>query len=387
MDMSNIIKEIGALEAKLNSYAEKAQKEIKAAGSASVETKSAIDSLTRFQHEIADRLLMLEQKQGAPRGEQKVVQSMGFEFTSTEQYKAFVGGQVRTVRMELKNTTVGSDATVAPDRRPGLTGGAFRRFLVESAMNALPTASNAVEFTREVTFVNNAAETAENSAKPETDITFNLQTAPVRTIAHWTRISRQLAADAPAVAAYINTRMRYGVDLRVENQLINGNGSGANLSGIFNTGNFTPHGYTAASMTSWVANAQRFDLIRRVIGDLQAADYPPNAILLNPVDWAAMEALKDTQGRYLLGNPGSSAPAAIWGIPVIPTNAVTADTFLVAALDMAAMIYNRDGVAVALSEEDASNFTTNLVTIRAERRLALAIERPAAIRGGDLTPA
>jgi HK97 family phage major capsid protein len=387
MDMSNIIKEIGALEAKLNSYAEKAQQEIKAAGSASVETKSAIDSLTRFQHEIADRLLMLEQKQGAPRGEEKVVQSMGFEFTSTEQYKAFVGGQVRTVRMELKNTTVGSDATVAPDRRPGLTGGAFRRFLVESAMNALPTASNAVEFTREVTFVNNAAETAENSAKPETDITFNLQTAPVRTIAHWTRISRQLAADAPAVAAYINTRMRYGVDLRVENQLINGNGSGANLSGIFNTGNFTPHGYTAASMTSWVANAQRFDLIRRVIGDLQAADYPPNAILLNPVDWAAMEALKDTQGRYLLGNPGSSAPAAIWGIPVIPTNAVTADTFLVAALDMAATIYNRDGVAVALSEEDASNFTTNLVTIRAERRLALAIERPAAIRGGDLTPA
>jgi HK97 family phage major capsid protein len=387
MDMSNIIKEIGALEAKLNSYAEKAQQEIKAAGSASVETKSAIDSLTRFQHEIADRLLMLEQKQGAPRGEGKVVRSMGFEFTSTEQYKAFVGGQVRTVRMELKNTTVGSDATVAPDRRPGLTGGAFRRFLVESAMNALPTASNAVEFTREVTFVNNAAETAENSAKPETDITFNLQTAPVRTIAHWTRISRQLAADAPAVAAYINTRMRYGVDLRVENQLINGNGSGANLSGIFNTGNFTPHGYTAASMTSWVANAQRFDLIRRVIGDLQAADYPPNAILLNPVDWAAMEALKDTQGRYLLGNPGSSAPAAIWGIPVIPTNAVTADTFLVAALDMAATIYNRDGVAVALSEEDASNFTTNLVTIRAERRLALAIERPAAIRGGDLTPA
>lgn len=387
MDMSNIIKEIGALEAKLNSYAEKAQQEIKAAGSASVETKSAIDSLTRFQHEIADRLLMLEQKQGAPRGEEKVVRSMGFEFTSTEQYKAFVGGQVRTVRMELKNTTVGSDATVAPDRRPGLAGGAFRRFLVESAMNALPTASNAVEFTREVTFVNNAAETAENSAKPETDITFNLQTAPVRTIAHWTRISRQLAADAPAVAAYINTRMRYGVDLRVENQLINGNGSGANLSGIFNTGNFTPHGYTAASMTSWVANAQRFDLIRRVIGDLQAADYPPNAILLNPVDWAAMEALKDTQGRYLLGNPGSSAPAAIWGIPVIPTNAVTADTFLVAALDMAATIYNRDGVAVALSEEDASNFTTNLVTIRAERRLALAIERPAAIRGGDLTPA
>jgi HK97 family phage major capsid protein len=140
-------------------------------------------------------------------------------------------------------------------------------------------------------------------------------------------------------------------------------------------------------MTAWVGNPQRFDLIRRVIGDLQAADYPPNAILLNPTDWAVIEVLKDTQGRYLLGNPSSAAAPAIWGIPVIPTNAVTADTFLVGALDMAATIYNRDGVAVALSEEDASNFTTNLVTIRAERRLALGIERPAALRGGDLTPA
>jgi HK97 family phage major capsid protein len=387
MDMSDVMKGIGALEAKLNSYAEKAEQEIKAAGSVSVETKSAIAALGTQQREIADRLLSLEQKQGAPRGAEGAMQTMGSEFTAADQYKAFVGGQVRTVRIELKNTTVGSDTTVAPDRRPGVTGGAFRRFLVEGAMNALPTTSNAVEFTREATFVNNAAETAESSAKPETDITFNLQTAPVRTIAHWTRISRQLAADAPAVAAYINTRMRYGVDLRVENQLINGNASGANLSGIFHTGNFTPHGYTAASMSAWVGNPQRFDLIRRVIGDLQAADYPPNAILLNPTDWAVIEVLKDTQGRYLLGNPGSAAAPAIWSIPVIPTNAVTADTFLVGALDMAATIHNRDGVAVALSEEDASNFTTNLVTIRAERRLALGIERPAALRGGDLTPA
>jgi HK97 family phage major capsid protein len=387
MDLSDVMKGVGALEAKLNAYAEKAEQEIKAAGTVSVETKNAINALGTQQREIADRLLMLEQKQGAPRGNEGGVQTMGAEFTAADQYKAFVGGQVRTVRIELKNTTVGSDTTVAPDRRPGVTSGAFRRFLVEAAMNALPTSSNAVEFTREATFVNNAAETAEASAKPETDVTFNLQTAAVRTIAHWTRISRQLAADAPAVAAYINTRMRYGVDLRVENQLINGNGTGANLSGIFNTGNFTPHGYTAATMTAWVANAQRFDLIRRVIGDLQAADYPPNAILLNPVDWAVIEVLKDSQARYLLGNPGSASAPSIWGIPVIPTNAVTADTFLVGALDMAATIYNRDGVAVALSEEDASNFTTNLVTIRAERRLALAIERPAALRGGDLTPA
>lgn len=386
MDMSEVIKGMGSLEAKLEAFAQKAEAEIKNAGTVSVETKNAIAKLGEQQSEIAQRLLAVEQARGAA-PESKTDESLGGQFIKSEQFAAFASRRAGKISLELKNTNVGSDTTVAPDRRPGVVGGSFRQFRVEQVLNALPTTSNAVEFTREATFVNNAAETAENSAKPETDITFTLGTAPVRTVAHWTRISRQLAADGPAVAAYINTRMRYGVDLRVEGQLVTGNGTGANLSGLYNAGNFTAHGYTAATMTSWLSGWTRLDLIRRVIADCQLADFPPNAILLNPADWAIIEVLKGTDGKYILGDPQRGAPPAIWGVPVIPTAAMTADNFLIGAFDMAATIYNRDGVVVAMSEEDASNFTTNLVTIRAERRLALAIERPASIRGGDLTPA
>ena len=117
------------------------------------------------------------------------------------------------------------------------------------------------------------------------------------------------------------------------------------------------------------------------------ADFPATAVLLNPVDWAAIELLKDSQGRYIIGDPANGAAPSLWGLPVIQSNAITADTFMVGAFDMAATIHNREGVVVELSESDSDNFTKNLVTVRAERRLALTVERPASLRGGDLTPA
>jgi HK97 family phage major capsid protein len=387
MELQDVMKAVGGIEAKLDAFAQKAEGEAKVAGAASTETKSAIEKLGQAQHELAQRMISLEQKGIRVAGAGEGDESIGAQFTKQASYADFVKGDRKTVRFEAKNTTLGTDTTVAPDRKPGVVGGAFRQFRVEAALAQAPTSSNAVEFTRENTFVNNAAETAESVAKPETDITFTLVNVPVRTIAHWLRISKQLASDNAALAAYINTRMQYGVNLRVENQLVTGNGTGANISGLYNTGNFTLHGYTAAAMTSWLSGWTRIDLLRRVLADAQLADYQPNAILLNPADWAIIEVLKDSQGRYIVGDPANGAQPTLWGIPVIPTAAMTADNFLMGAFDMAATQYNREGVVVALSEEDASNFTTNLVTIRAERRLALAVERPASLRGGDLTPA
>ena len=66
---------------------------------------------------------------------------------------------------------------------------------------------------------------------------------------------------------------------------------------------------------------------------------------------------------------------------------MTADNVAVGAFGSAATLYNREGVVVEMSDSDSDNFTKNLITLRAERRLALATERPAAIRAGDLTPA
>ena len=198
------------------------------------------------------------------------------------------------------------------------------------------------------------------------------------------QISRQLAADNTALAAYVDTRMRYGVNRRVETQLAVGDGTAPNISGVFDTGNYTAHGIANAALGTVL---KPLVLIRKVMADLMAAGYSPDAILLNPADWATIE-------NDLLITAGGKIPfdynngqARLWGLPVVQSVGVTADTFAVGAFGQAGTIHNREGVVVEMSDSDGDNFTKNLITLRAERRLALAIEVPAAIRGGDLTPA
>lgn len=383
-------KQLDSIEANLKSFSEKAEAEIKATGQMAADTKAAIEGLGTQQREMADRLLQLEQRGALPGNEGETKSdSWGKQFIGSAEYKgvSFTGGRVN-IGVEVKNTVVTSDTTVAPDRKPGVVGGAFRQFRLEDVLNASPTSSNAIEYTRENVFTNAAAETTEGNALPESSITFALDNVPVQAVGHFIKISRQLAADNAALAAYINTRMRYGVDLRVEGQLYAGNGTAPNLSGLSKSGNYTAHGYSAAALTALgLSPTNRFDLIGKVLGDCWAADYPANAILLNPADWWTMRLTKDSQGRYLLGDPGMDAPAQLFGVPVVQCNAVTADTFQVGAYNMAATKYDREGVIVELSDSDGDNFQKMLVTLRAVRRLALAIERPASIRGGDLTPA
>ena len=150
----------------------------------------------------------------------------------------------------MKNTLTGSDTNVAPDRKPGIVPGAFQSLTLESLYTSVPTASNAINSPKENVFTNSAAEAAEGAAKAESALTWTLVSQPVSTVAHWIKISRQLAADNTALAAYVDLRMRYGVQRRVETQLAVGNGTAPNISGFMNTGNFTAHGYADAALGS-----------------------------------------------------------------------------------------------------------------------------------------
>ncbi|MCP4800600.1 MAG: phage major capsid protein, partial [bacterium] len=287
-ELLNAIAKIESIESQLNAFQAKAFEEIKTAGTVSKETESAIEGIGNTQRELGERLLMLEQNgMGYNGSSDQGVMSMGRQFIDSENYKAFVGGSTQKARFEIQaNTSVGSDTTVAPDRKVGVVPGAFNPLRMETLYPTVPTASNAIEFTKEATFVNNAAEAAEAAAKAESDVTFSLVNMPVSTVAHWTKISKQLAADNAALAAYINTRMAYGVDRRVETQLAAGNGTAPNISGMLDTGNFTAHGYAAADIGTTLA---KLVLIRKMIGDLRAAGYLPNAIVLNPADAATID--------------------------------------------------------------------------------------------------
>jgi HK97 family phage major capsid protein len=252
-------------------------------------------------------------------------------------------------------------------------------------LNSTTTNSNAIEFTKENVFTNNAAETAEGASKPESSLTWSLVNMPISTVAHWIKISRQVAMDNTLLAVYVNNRMRYGVQRKVETQLCVGDGVAPNISGIFDTGNFTAHGYANADLGSTL---KKLVLLRKVIADSWSAGYPAEAILLNPADFATIEIeLLTTAAGQVRVAVDQAGVMRLWGVPVIQSVGVAADTFAVGAFSQAYTLYNREGVVVEMSESDSDNFTKNLITIRAERRLALATEVPGAIRAGDMTPA
>lgn len=386
MSLEQVLKSIEGVESKLSAMSTKADGELATLGKVSTDTKAALDNIGTQQRELAERLLSLEQKGVTPPAVEHKDETWGAQLIKSAGYKSFTEGNQQKTRIEVKNTLTGSDTNVAPDRKPGIVPGSFQPLTLESLYRSVPTTSNAIEFTKENVFTNSAAEAAEGSAKAESALTWTLVSQPVSTVAHWIKISRQLAMDNAALAAYVNQRMRYGVDRRVETQLAVGDGVAPNIAGFMKAGNYTAHGYADAALGLIL---KKLVLIRKIIGDLQSAGYNPNAIVFNPADWATVEIDIFTAGTAnivpfsydAMGRP------VLFGVPVVTSVGITADTFAVGDFTSAGTIYNREGVVVEMSESDSDNFTKNLITLRAERRLALASEVPAAIRGGDLTPA
>ena len=380
-----ILKALDSVEAKLIAMSAKAEGEATTVGKISSDTKTAMEAIGIQQRELADRLLSIEQKATA-QPETKEVSSWGEQFIKSAHYGAFAGGNLNKLRVEVKNTLVGSDTNVAPQRNAGIVGGAVLPFSMEALLPSTTTSSNAIEFTKEASFTNSAAEVVEGTGlKAESALTWSLVNMPVSTVAHWIKISKQLAADAPALAAYVNTRMRYGVNAKVDTQLVVGDGVAPNISGTYDSGNYTAHGIADAALGTVF---KKFVLIRKVIAACYAAGYPADAIVLNPADWATMEIeLMTTAAGQTLYSVTEGGQPRLFGLPVIQAIGMAADTFQVGRFSEAYMIYNREGTVVEMSDSDGDNFRYNLLTLRAERRLALATEKPAAVRGGDLTPA
>ena len=274
---------------------------------------------------------------------------------------------------------------VAPDRRPGLVAMPDRPLIVEDLFPHVPTQSNSVQYLREGSMTNNAAIVAEAGSKPETTFTApSLQNANIVTVAHWTRITNQLAADAPALAAYINQKMIYGLQSKIDNQLVTGDGSSTQLDGLLHSGNFVnpvTAGYVTAA--DFGNNDTLFDFVSEVAAALENEAIPPQFLLLNPKDWTALSRLKDGQKRFILGGPQSVATKSLWGIPVRTSASMTRAKYILGNLTLGATIYDRQAIDLAMSDSDDQNFTQNLITIRVERRLGVAYEQPKAIFGGD----
>lgn len=360
--------------------------EVSKFGKASTELTGKIDDMAAKYADLQAKFIELAQK-GDNMYQGKVeAKSIGQQFVTSEAFKMLTDGQREKVRIECKNTAITSDlsallsdgSTVYPNQRPGVIAGDFAPVTIRSRIPSIAVSTNAVESIREDDWTNAAAETAQGNQKPESTIEFEKVSVPIRTVAHWLKVSNQLLADAPAIAAYIDTRARDGLAQRIEGQLMNGNGLGENLKGLAAAGNFTAFTPTAG--------ANLVESINKAKYALWAIGNKPDTVFVNPADWSAMELERETVGggQYLYGAPGTNAGTSPFGVQVVMSNAVQQGKFLIGAIASSAVIFNRSGVAVELGYVN-DDFTRNLVTIRVEERLALSVDRPSGLLYGDIT--
>lgn len=374
----------GKIDAKLKEMDEQREKD----GAMLKSTSEALKALTDQHKSLSTALQELAQKGvklDTVTGEER--KSIGENFVGSEAWKNYTGGRVK---VELhKNTILGeagspqepSNILVPEMRLPGIVAGAFRSLRLLDVIPFGTTESNMIQYTRELSWTNDAAETKEGATKPESDLTFELVDAPVRTIAHWIKVSKQVMEDAPALSGYIDRRLRHGVQQRLQAQIINGNGTSPNISGILDAGNYTVSTAATADTVIDFANRMKYQIIN--------ADYEADVFLMNPTDWGTLERKKRTDNGYIAGDGGAVAyinngtQMLLWGLPVIVHPAVPAGTLVCMSL-AAVMGWQRKGVIVEVFEQDGTNVQANLLTVRAEMRAAFSVFTPAAIRAGTI---
>ena len=405
--MSNEQKSVAEMAADVKAHVEKQTDAVKAiAEQALAEAKKGLgmsDSLKAKAdeallglNEAKARLDELEQKAARGGGSPERIKSLGEQFTESDAFKGFADsgfsrGKNASVAFKTDLSAVRTKATImsATTDTAGAAGDLLqatrvggilplpeRRLTVRDLLSPGRMDGNALEYVKETGFTNSAAPVAEGALKPESDLKFDLVTTSAKVIAHWMKASRQILSDASQLRSYIDNRLMYGLGYVEENQLLNGDGTGQNLLGI------VPQA-TAYSAPITIATPTQIDILRLAMLQAALAEYPATGMVLHPTDWAAIELTKDTTGRYIIGNPQGTIAPTLWGLPVVATQAMAVDKFLVGAFKLGAQVFDRWDARVETGYVN-DDFVKNLVTILAEERLALAVYRPEAFVYGDL---
>lgn len=379
--------------------AEAALKEATRAGTLSAELKAQIDELlpkfntaSSLTSKLEGKLEALESRtldveqlaaQGGGPGRNGVV-SAGREVAQGDELKAYVaagrpGAFETTIKAQI--TTVGGSGggLIWSDRETEPVRIARRTLLIRSLLNVVPTGqTGSVEYTRQTTRTNAAAPTAEGAPAPASTYGWTKAETIIRKIAHVTHVTEEALSDAAMLEGEINGELAYGLDLVEEQQILTGNGTGQNLSGLITNA-------TAFAAAAGLPNAQRIDRLRLAILQVTLNDYAADGIVMNPTDWAAIELLKDAENRYLFGVPANPGQPALWRLPVVESNSMTAGEWLVGAMRMAATLYDRQENTLRISSEHGDNFVEGMLTMKGTKRVALAVKRPPSLVTGNFT--
>ena len=281
--------------------------------------------------------------------------------------------------------TSGGAFVVAQNR--GFVGAPDRPLRILDLITVGTTDSDAIEYVKETSFTNNAAEVAEatgdgtvgdgtggtvtsvaGGVKPQSELVYEKVNEPVVNIAHWIATTRRALADAGQLRTMIDGRLRIGLLQRLGTQIVNGNGTGENILGLLSQSGVLSQAKGADSV---------IDAVHKAMTKVRLQYFEPNGVGIHPSDWEEVRLAKTSNGDYLYGPPALAGAMTAWGVPVASSAEFVEGNPLVGDFTQAEL-YIREGVQVLASDSHADFFIRNLIALLAEMRCALAVPMPQA---------
>jgi len=299
-------------------------------------------------------------------------------------------GNSRSASFELKaDMTIGADFTgevIPADRVPGYKFDPTRPVHVRQLLATGSTQSDVVRYVKESGYSNGAAATAEGATLGQSDFDMTAADANVRKIGTYFRISEEMLADTPQLTSYLSARAPEKL-LEVEDaQILSGDGTGANLSGIITDAADFDTSASGAFYQS-VESANEFDVIVAALNQLSLLNYSADCIMLNPTDFNKILLLKDSTNKYLKDQVYNGLQPSFSGVKVIQNTAIAAGTFLIGNFGIGTQLWVRQGVNVEFFREDGTNVRDGFVTVRVSERVALTNYLPNAFVNGSFATA
>lgn len=242
------------------------------------------------------------------------------------------------------------------------------------------TDSDVVEFVRQTAQVTQSTPVQEanvttyagstgqiSGEKPEGASAWEKVQANVKTIAVWIPATKRALADASQLRGLLDQELREDCLEELEDQLINGDGTGENFTGIVNTSGVL----TQAWSTDLITTTRKAITAVRVTGKARG----PLAWAMNPSDAETVDLLKDGDNRYYWGGPVSAGTRNLWGYPIVENNQVDQGKAILGQWDKA-VYWDRQAATISVSDSHSDFFIRNMIAILCELRGAFALIRP-----------
>lgn len=308
-------------------------------------------------------------------------------FIRSEQLAHFrANGMVGKISVEHRDAPAGTTTTTTyplqNTRVPGIIP-AYPDYplLIANLLDRQTTDGTTIEYLRDISGPvtgggtwNKAAVVAEGAVKPQSGpAAFELITTSTKTVAHWWPITRQAADDNGQLMGYINGRLSYGLDFKLDRQILTGNGT-SEMQGILTTSGIGTYQPASGNTDS------KLITIRKAKTQGELALYPPDAVVMNPLDWQDVELDTDGVGnfRVISSVQDAGGPARIWGLTVVSSVAMTSGTALLGGFRAGATLWERQGITILMTDSHGELFIANTLVVLAERRANVAVHVPAA---------